>query len=67
MFKKTRNLIDSIREQVDAWEDRDNLSFRSRPMFKPVWSKEELEDKVKEFENKTWDFVEPVSMVLNEE
>jgi len=67
MFKKTRNLIDSIREQVDAWEDRDNLSFRSRPMFKPVWSKEELEDEVKEFENKTWDFVEPVSMVLNEE
>ena len=66
-FNKSRNLIDSIREQVDAWEDRDNLPFRSRPMFKPVWSKENLEDEVKEFENKTWDFVEPVSMVLNEE
>jgi len=26
-----------------------------------------MEDEVKEFENKTWDFVEPVSMVLNEE
>ena len=66
-FNKSRNLIESIREHVEAWEDRDNLSFRSRPMFKPVWSKEELEDEVKEFENKTWDFVEPVSMVLNEE
>ena len=66
-FNKSRKLIESIREQVEAWEDRDNRPFSSRPMFKPVWSKEELDDEVKEFENKTWDFVEPVSMVLNEE
>jgi len=64
-FNKSRKLIESIREQVEAWEDRDNRPFSRRPMFKPVWSKEDLDDEVKEFESKTWDFIEPRTMKID--
>jgi len=33
-----------------------------RPWIAPIWTKEQVEEFTKEFESKTWDFVEPRSM-----
>tara|TARA_R110000803_G_scaffold41989_3_gene90160 strand:+ start:1120 stop:1617 length:498 start_codon:yes stop_codon:yes gene_type:complete len=41
-YVRLKSTIKSIGEELDKWEDRDNLPFRSRPSFEPSYSREEL-------------------------
>jgi hypothetical protein len=35
-------------------------------MFAPIWSKDQVDEFIKEFKSKTWDFTEPRSMKKND-
>ena len=64
-YIKEKNFIESVTERVNEWEECKDKPLRYRPMFAPIWSKEEVDEFTKEFESKTWDFTEPRSMKIN--
>jgi hypothetical protein len=63
---KRKNLIEDVTKRLDEWDNSKNLSFKYRPSFAPIWTREEVSEWVTEFENTNWDFVPPVSMKTDE-
>jgi hypothetical protein len=61
-YTKEKHFIESVTERVNEWEESKDKPLRYRPMFAPIWTKEQVDEFTKEFESKTWDFVEPRSM-----
>ena len=61
-YTKEKRFIEDVTERVNEWEVCKDKPLMLRPMFAPIWSKEQVEEFTKEFESKTWDFVEPRSM-----
>jgi hypothetical protein len=59
---KSKNLIKDVTQRLDEWDNRDSVSFKYRPSFAPIWTREDLKEWIEEFENTKWDFVEPRSM-----
>ena len=57
--------IPQIEEDLDAWDNRENVPFRSRPLFEPIYSREDLENRkveLKHYEDllSKGEFVKPV-------
>ena len=61
-YVKEKNFIKDVTERVTEWEECKDKPLRYRPMFAPIWTKEQVDEFTKEFESKTWDFVEPTPM-----
>jgi hypothetical protein len=59
-FKRMKNSITSMTEELKVWDERENFPFNMRPKFEPYFTQEDLEKLIQEFENTEWDFVEPV-------
>ena len=59
--KQLVRLIDDIKKELEKWDNRDNVPFSQRPLFSPIYSREDL-DKY-EFELSVFDmsFVPPRS------
>jgi len=55
-LKKT--IID-IEETLNKWDNRDNVPFKERPYFEPIYSREDLEDMKKELAEYDMSFVPP--------
>jgi hypothetical protein len=64
-YNKEKNFVEDITKRVNEWEESKDKPLRYRPMFAPIWTKEEVEEFTKDFESKTWDFTEPRSMKKN--
>jgi hypothetical protein len=64
-YNKEKYFVDSVTEKVNEWEECKDKPLMCRPMFAPIWSKEQVDEFTKEFESKTWDFTEPRSMKIN--
>ena len=64
-YTKEKNFIESVTERVNEWEECKDKPLRYRPLFAPIWTKEQVDEFTKEFESKTWDFTEPRSMKIN--
>ena len=64
-YNKEKNFIEDVTKRVNEWEESKDKPLRYRPMFAPIWTKEEVDEMTKEFESKTWDFTEPRSMKIN--
>lgn len=66
---QSKILIEDVTNELNKWENRDELPFGHRPLFKPVYTREDVSKWVLEFENTNWDFTPPVSMceINNEE
>lgn len=64
-YKKSKNLIDDIVKSHKEWDEREKYSFNYRPL-KPVYSKEDLDDMLKEFLTTKWDFVAPLNLNYDE-
>jgi hypothetical protein len=60
-YKKSKNLIEDITKSLKKWDERDNYPFKQRP-FEPIYSKEDLDEMVQNFQNTNWDFIEPVQL-----
>ena len=59
---KAKNLIEDVTQRLDEWEEKKDLPFKYRPSFAPIWSREDVNEWVTEFNSKNWDFVQPISM-----
>jgi hypothetical protein len=64
-YNKEKNFVEDVTKRVNEWEESKDKPLRYRPMFAPIWTKEEVEEFTKDFESKTWDFTEPRSMKKN--
>lgn len=42
-YNKLLNTISDVSEQLDKWDDRENLPFHNRPIFDPIDTREDLE------------------------
>jgi hypothetical protein len=61
-YNKDKNFIEDVTQRLDEWENKDNVPFQYRPSFGPIWTRDDLNEWVTEFESKKWDFIEPSSM-----
>ena len=52
--------IPEIENELDKWDDRDNVPFNSRPYFAPIFTREDLEGLKIKLDNFDMSFVEPV-------
>ena len=59
-FRRMKNSITSMTEELKVWDERENFPFNMRPKFEPYFTQEDLEKLIQEFENTKWDFVKPV-------
>lgn len=55
------NQIVDVEKELDEWDNRDNVPFKNRPMFGPIYSREDLDRMKKELEEYDMSFVPPVS------
>ena len=63
---KTKNLIKDVTQRLDEWDESKDKPLIYRPHFAPIWTREEVNQWIEEFENTNWDFVEPRSMKSDE-
>ena len=52
-------LIPRIKKELDAWDNRDNTPFRNRPMFSPVYTREDLAEFERKLAEYDMSFVPP--------
>lgn len=57
-----KNSIPHIEEKLGAWDNRDNVPFRSRPCFAPIYTREDVAGMKLKLENFDMSFVTPVSV-----
>ena len=57
-----KNSIPSIEEELDRWDNRENVPFGQRPYFAPYYTREELAERKKELEEFDMSFVAPVNV-----
>jgi hypothetical protein len=51
--------IKNTERELDEWDNRDNVPFDSRPFFEPIYSREDLSEMKKEYEEYDMSFVPP--------
>lgn len=52
-YESIKNIISSIIEELDRWDNKDNVPFSEQPMFPPVYTREDLaeyETKLKDYD-----------------
>ena len=62
-----KNHIPNVEEEIDKWDNRDNVPFSYRPHFAPSYSREDLELMKETLKNYDMSFVPPVSYNVNDE
>jgi len=55
-----KNQIPRVEEELDAWDNRDNVPFKSRPYFAPFYNREDVVEMKLRLENFDMSFVAPV-------
>jgi len=59
-YQSLKNIVSEIEKEWEEWDNIENIPFRQRTSyFKPIYSKEDLEEYKKELENFVIDFEEP--------
>ena len=58
-YQRLKNLIPEIEEDLDKWDNRENVPFRDRPYFAPVYTREDLDEYKKELDQYDMSFVSP--------
>jgi hypothetical protein len=51
--------IKNTERELDEWDNRDNVPFVSRPFFEPMYTREDLAEMKKEYEEYDMSFVPP--------
>ena len=62
-----KNSIPPLEEELNIWDNRDNLSFRERPTFSPIYTREDLTEMKTRLENYDMSFVAPVRRSYSED
>jgi len=58
-YSGLRNRIPRIEEEWAEWDNRDNVPFRERPTFAPIYSKEDLVEMKLQLEDFPMNFTQP--------
>ena len=58
-YESIKNTISSIVEELDKWDNKDNVPFNHRPMFSPVYTREDLVEYEKKLSDYDMSFVPP--------
>ena len=61
-YQYLKNFIPHWEAELIQWENRDNLPFRERPSFGPMFNAEDIEKYKKEMSDLDGTFVEPVNL-----
>jgi hypothetical protein len=61
-YQYLKNFIPHWEAELIQWENRDNLPFRERPTFEPMFSAKDIEKYKKEMSDLEGTFVEPVNL-----
>jgi len=59
-YTSLSNSIPKAEEELDAWDNRDNVPFMYRPTFAPFYTRKDLEDMKTQVANFDMSFVAPV-------
>jgi hypothetical protein len=59
-YERLKNLIPKIEDELNGWDNRDNVPFNQRPYFAPIYTREELTEYKKELTEYDMSFVSPV-------
>lgn len=65
-YEYLKDSIPEISKELDNWENRDNVPFLHRPTFAPIYSREDLDEMIKELSDYDMSFVTPISYKPNE-
>jgi hypothetical protein len=55
-----KNSIPALEQEHEEWDNRDNVPFRERPHFAPIYTRENLEEMKSRLENYDMSFTAPV-------
>ena len=56
------NSIPEMEKELELWENRDNVPFKNRPLFAPIFSRERIDEYKKELTEYDMSFTPPVSL-----
>jgi hypothetical protein len=62
-----KNSIPRHEEELEVWEERENVPFRERPSFAPFYTREDIDGQKLKLENFDMNFVEPKSYISYDE
>ena len=54
------NSIPEMEKELEDWENRDNVPFKQRPLFAPIFSRERIDEYKKQLEEYNMSFTPPV-------
>ena len=54
------NSIPEMEKELEDWENRDNVPFKQRPLFAPIFSRERIDEYKKQLEGYNMSFDKPV-------
>ena len=60
-WEKLKDTIVSVEEQLTKWETKDSLPFKYRPIFEPLYTRDELNELKKELEEYDMTFKIPMA------
>jgi hypothetical protein len=58
-YEYLKRTVPRIKEELDAWDNRDNIPFNKRPLFSPMYTREELANYERELAEYDMSFVFP--------
>ena len=56
------NSIPEMEKELEDWENRDNVPFKQRPLFAPIFSRERIDEYKKQLEGYDMSFTPPVRL-----
>ena len=54
--------VPNMEKELEEWENRDNVPFKQRPLFAPIFSRERIDEYKKELEEYDMSFTPPVRL-----
>jgi hypothetical protein len=59
-YEVIKQVISQIEKELEDWDNRENVPFRNRPMFSPIYTHEDLLEYKKKLEEYDMSFAPPV-------
>jgi hypothetical protein len=59
-YEVLKQVISQIEKELEDWDNRENVPFRNRPMFSPIYTHEDLLEYKKKLDEYDMSFVPPI-------
>ncbi len=58
-YEELKRIIPELEKDWEEWDNRENVPFRERPYFQPIYSKDDIQEMKTELENYDMSFTPP--------